>query len=449
MNLLALASPLLFVLPTPAAQDSQSVPIVRQSGEFQILCHLPSETAADQMVQMIEALRPRARELYGWPEDMEFPKLTLNLYPTAEAYREVDMELTGGNFQRNLAFAHHESMTAHVALQPELSKEALEYLGLSAQTLRLLAHEAAHLYRYAWARNYRSHPDWLADGAASCLDEQVSMDLETMKSVGDDPNFSDSALNVQRLLERDELPTIEELWRDQTDELEFHERYDVRWLLFRFLRDRKNAPKLDKLLQATRRMGGSTSFTESLAKEAESIFGKSKLKSLNRGFRKYIESFEPQWDEVLRTLWRGADGWRQAAFDSNAIAWRREDAGKKPYGLEGRLRILPGGRQQMNVLLGLSEEGFVSVSFSPGAITIFEYLSQENRWVRRASVDNPSVKLNDPFGFEVRVAKDVVRAFVEGQELIATKIEELTLTGPWGLGAQSTSAGVWMLEQAP
>lgn len=428
----------------------QSDEVTRQGEHFQLVCHFANEEVADRALEAVEAVWPRAEELYRLGQDDDLGLLTVHLYRDPAAYERAEEQLTGGKFKRNLAFASHETMSAHVALQPPLSDEALAEVGLPAQTLRLLAHEAAHLVRYSHMRNYRSHPGWLSDGAASWVDEKVSFDLGLATKLEEDPNFSTGLLRVKKLLEKDQLPTAEQIFLDQTDELEFHERYDVRWLFFRFMLEGKNGKSFRKLIDKARQLGGGEDFTDRLFKECLRIFNKSKLTKIDREFRKYVATLEPGWEEIYRALHFSGERWVQAAFDSNAIAWRREPAGKKKYSVAGELTILTSPGQQMNLLLGRSDQGFLSVAFTGGGgVNLFEYLSRTNEWQQRGVVNCKDVRLNEPFRFAAIVEGNSVRIQVNDVVVIAGEMQTIPLDGPWGLGAQADSAGTWKISEAP
>lgn len=432
-----LASLVLAVLPLSACSEE----------DFIFNCGLESERAATEARTALDLVLPRAREVYDLREDFEMGEPRVFLYADRQAYEEVEQELTGGAFKRNLAFAHIKSLTAHVALQPEIGPEALERVGLPAQTLRLLAHEAAHLVRFAHMKNSRNHPGWFSDGAASWIDEKVSLDLGLLSDVETDPNFATNILRVQGLLERGALPSVDDLFHDRTEELEWSERYDVRWMFFRFLLEGEHGERLRTLLAEARRLGGGADFTERLGETAVKVFGKRRYGKLDTEFRAYVSSFEPAWQEIYRCLYRSGEHWVQAAYEKNAIAWRREPSGKATYKVSGELTILPGSGSQMNLLLGRGDEGFFSVAFTAGAgVTLFEYLSEGSRWERRAFAECADVVVGEPFRFEVRVSRSKVRVKIEGESVASARPQELDLSGPWGLGAQSRSTGLWKID---
>ena len=428
---------------------------VRQGDHFELICHFDNAAVADRALEALEAIWPRAAEIYDLrepDEDADGPaaRLKVHLYRDADAYEQAEEELTHGEFKRNLAFAHFDSRSAHVALQPPMSDEALKAVGVPSQTLRLLAHEGAHLVRYTHTSNFRSHPGWLADGAASWIDEKVSQDLKLIDSIEADPNFSSDLVRVQKLLEQGKLPSFEEILLDKTDTLSFYERYDVRWLFFRYMIEGKLGQNFKKVLAQARSLGGGEDFTQRLFDESVRVLGKTKLKSAERDFRKYVEAFEPEWDEVYRSLWSSQGRWVQAAFGVNAIAWRSQPSGRKAYSISGELTLLPGEGRQMNLLVGRSEDGFFSLAFlEGGSVTLFEYLSQPGTWNKRGFADCADLRFSESVRFEVKVSKKRVTVVVNGVEVVSGEAETLDLDGPWGLGAQGKTAGIWKIEDAP
>lgn len=427
-------------------------PLIREGEHLRLVSHLQDPHAADQALRVVEATWKAAQELYGFdvPEDAvaDGKRYEVHLYPGVASYRAADRKLTGGNFARNLAFAHYDSISAHVALQPPLKASALQVLGLPRQTQRLLAHEAAHLYRFATCPNFRSHPAWLADGVASHLELKVLKELGVLGDWSKDPYVSTSLSNVQALLEEGGFPTLDAILLDQTGELPFYRRYDTRWIAVEFLAG--EAPEMLKaLLQDTRRLGGGEGFAARLLASVEEEIGAEERTRLDQGLRAYVGGFKPQWFELYRALFPFEGALAQASFDSNAIAWR-QDASGEIYRIAGSLTVLAGDRTQLNVFLGRSAGGFHSVAFTAGyGVTLFAYESGSNRWTRLGTQEVPALKKGAPLDFAVAVDGDKVTVHLEGEEVLALHAKGLPLDGPWGLSAQQGSAGIWRIEEAP
>ena len=67
----------------------------------------------------------------------------------------------------------------------------------------------------------------------------------------------------------------------------------------------------------------------------------------------------------LPAMWSFGDAWLQVAYSGQpARVWRAEAAGSDGYAITGEVEILPGGSQQMNVLLAALDNEFVQVSFA-------------------------------------------------------------------------------------
>lgn len=451
----SLAAPLALVLlaglaPPPSASSStRDLPLVREGEHFRLHCHFDSGRAADEALASVEALFPAAVELYG-PEERELRDV--HLYRDAESYRAVDEKLTRGAFAKNLAFAHFDTRSAHVALQPELGDAALERFGLPQITRELLAHEAAHVLRYDSFPNYRGHPRWFVDGAADWLDGRALEALGVDTSSAVDPEASTT---LRRLQEMEERPTAKDALSTPLEDLPFYEGYAARELWFRFLMEEE--PKRTRAVIAEiRRQGGTNreSFTGQTYERVKKEFG-SRLKALDKRFKKWVEAEEPAWQQVYRSLERrdedGETVWVQMAFDSvNAIAWRTEPADKKRYAIRGELEIVPGPMQQMNLLLGRGDRGFVSVAFVAGfGVTVFDYVSEGSAWNQLASVESAAVRTGEPFAFEARVKGRALTIRIGGEDVVTIDDTKHDLRGPWGLGAQTSSVGAWRRLEAP
>ena len=368
----------------------------------------------------------------------------MHLYRSAEDYVAAELQLTGGKFARNLAFSHWDSQTAHVALQPWLDDDRLVQLGLPAQTQRLLAHEAAHLVRFLAMPNYRSHPEWIADGSASWIDRQAACKVGAMSDGVEDVMTSTQIVRVQRLLASADPPTLERIFLGQLDGLGFHERYDITYLFFRFLKEGKHVKGLNKLLDRARSLGGGSSYAEKLMAQVHKTFNEKKMSALEEEFRAYVAEFEPVWEEVHSSLEKRGDDWLQTAFpETNALAWHTSAMDRTEYVVRGSFEILPSGKQQLNLLLNRSDAGFISIAFTANyGITVFDQRSEGNVWNAVAAAEVASLLPLTELAFEVRVAGKQLTVLLAGDEVIQVELPR-ELLGPWGLGAQAGTSGFW------
>lgn len=447
-TLLLCALPLQEIAPPPGPPE----PLVREGDYLRLHCHIQDPKAADLALQVAEATWEACAETYGrktWPDGLERAhRFDVHLYAGAASYRVVDQELTGGNFARNLAFAHFNTRSAHVALQPPITTNTLQVLGLPRQTLRLLAHETAHLYRFAMFPNFRSHPDWLVDGVASRVELQVLEDLKRLAPWQDDPYVSNSIVNVLSLHEDGSLPPAAAILGDTIADLPFYLRYDTRWLFVEFLA--AEHPKLlADLLEGAIRVGGGDDFAARLVEMVMEDWEASQWEDLDRGFEAYVGRWKPAWQEIYRALYPFGSGLAQASFDRNAIAWRRQDSGED-YRIAGRMTVLEGQRKQLNVFLGRSHLGFHSVAFTADyGVSLFEYRSAGSRWIRLDSAKVPDLKVGQQMDFAVEVEGRIVSVTIGEGLVLQKEVGDLPLQGPWGLSAQAGSAGIWEIVEAP
>jgi hypothetical protein len=426
-----------------ASQDAppeSAAPLVEKQGAHYVLrFHGGDEALAERALAAIEPVWPLVAEAFGAADAKPRAPLAVNLYRTVDGYVAADQGLTGGKFARNLAFSHHASRTAHVAVQPPCRDETLRAVGLPAQTITLLAWEAAHLARYELCPNFESHPDWLSDGLASWVARQA-----VAKAVPGapeaNPYWSSKMLRTQKLAEGRKLPPIESLLSDEVADLDFQDRYAARCELYAFLASGAQGPKLAKVLAEARRLGGGPQLAKQVDEQALAAFG-----SQDKAFAKFVAALRPEWDEVFRSLATSGNEWVQIAFpDTNAIAWRVEPLKAKSFSASGALRILPGDRQQLNFLFARGDQGSYSIAFvADSGFTVFDFRSATDEWVRIGDAKAPALRLGILSKFAVQAKKE---------ELVVTLDDaswEFALPRPlpdaivWGLGAQAGSAGIW------
>ena len=419
---------------------AQADPSSRVEGDhFAVALDFTDDALAKQALAQLEKLWKPAAELYDLKLDPLDAKLEVYLYRDTRAYEKADERITGGKFQRNLAFADGDSRSAHVALQPELSNEVLARVGLPYLTRVMLLHEAAHIVRYHAMANHPSHPGWLADGAAQTLKFEVMAPGAWEQA----PLSSMSTVRAQRALTKG-MPPATGILLDQTRKLQFYDRYAMRAAFFRYLYESDRANVI-RMIGDIRRLGGGGDFTERAAKVVAQRLGAEKFKSLDADFRRSVAGRKPVWEEVYRSLAPIDRGFVQIAFPrTNAIAWRTERVGKKEYEFRARVELLQGARQQLNVLLDRSDAGFICIALNAQVgLTIFEYSSKDNRWNRLQSKPHAAIAVGKPFDLSARVSGKQLEVRI-GQDLVATaEFPQRAMDGAYGLGALSGSAGIW------
>jgi hypothetical protein len=340
---------------------------------------------------------------------------------------------------------HWESKSAHVALQPPCTDAALRAFGLPPQTEILLAWEATHAARLTLCSNYADHPEWFIDGFAHSVAGAATTAADGGKRADEAlPFWSTGMLRVQRLQSARKLPPSRAIVADEIDDLELPERYATRGQFFAFLQ--ATAPdRLKTLATKIRGTGGGGNFRKTIAAEAK------KLGDLDKAFEKYLAAQRPEWEEVFRSLAPTAEGLVQVAFpDKNAIAWASQTIAG-PFAAQGKLRILPGGHQQLNFLFGRSDTGFWSIAFvADRGFTVLRYEQATNEWRSLSDGNAPALRVGVATAIAIRGAGRELKVEIDGQSWQVKLDAELPKALIWGLGAQAGpdgaaegSAGIW------
>jgi hypothetical protein len=403
-----------------------------EGDHFAVILDFENEAIAQAALEQVEKLWGPAADLYGLPKGARRDKLEVHLYRDAAAYRRADTRLTGGKFQRNQAFAHWNTKSAHVALQPYVSDAVLARVGLPHLTRNMLLHEAAHIVRYTAMKNFRSHPDWFEDGIAMALAQEV-LAPDAWQAV---PLYATFAVRAQRGLERGEMPAAAAILADDTDALGFYERYATRGLFVRFLRE-KHAAELRRIVRKMRSLAGGADFTERMVGVVRKEAG-----DLDQGFRDYVKTRKPEWEELYRGLEPRAGGFLQIAFpDTNAICFRTAKVGKKDYELRAQVEILAGPKQQLNLLLDRRGDSFLSVALVAGyGVTLFEY---DGDWKRVASQPHVGIVAGKPLDVRALVRGTKLQVLIGKDAVVTADFPKRGMDGPFGLGAQAGAAGYW------
>lgn len=436
-SLIALAASLVAL---QAVNTATAKPSTQRGAHFHIICDFENDTIASEALKTAEAVWPVAAQLLAVDDSAPAEPLKIYLYRTVGAYERVAQELAGGRFRRNQAFSHWDSHSAHIVLQPLCSDEALAQIGLPSVTRRLIAHEATHLMRYATMPNFRSHPDWLADGVATYVEQKVMQAGGWSQAPAEDPFAATMVSDAARQLASGAL-TAADILRDRLDAVDWRTRYALRWLLLDYLV--QSSDSVPAIMRTARRLGGGDDYTSRLMTFVESTLGPETMAGIDERFKTYVNAINPQWHEVYRALDTRGSPWTQVAFpDTNAICWRTAPVGRDSYTLSGFFKVLPGAGKQMNLLLGRNADGFVSVALVPeSGITVFNYHAREDRWERLGHRD-AAIKMNDWNAVEITVTPPGLKARVDDAEL-SVELNGRSMVGPWGLGTQAGTAGQW------
>ena len=176
------------------------------NNHFRTFCHFPNKKIQAIADKTAEAIWPIGMEFYKWPSKSMRKPMEVHIYRTPNEYRKMDMKLTRGKFQKNLAFSHSDTKSAHIALQPPCTDEVLAEIGLPVQTQILIAYEAAHLMRFHLFDNFGLHPDWFASGTASYIENQTCKNNKWVPKEDQSPWVSTSTVRVKKSVKYEYIP---------------------------------------------------------------------------------------------------------------------------------------------------------------------------------------------------------------------------------------------------
>ena len=437
-----------------AAQDTpRSSPvcegvIVATGTYYRVHVHYDDQDAADQVLELVEAVWPLTMKMLGTTDAPapEWP-LPIHVYPSKDAYAEVEAWLTNGHFRETESFAHWDSRSAHVALAPPLSPGAKSEAVVSSQTREVLLHEAAHLALYTVIPSYRWHPTWFAEGFAMTVEFELAQRFGLVSDPATHPRFSTNQLRARRLLEEGRIPTIASILDESLDGLSFDEKYAI-WLeFFRVLQAPGNERSFRKLVIEMRRLGGGPGMRSNAAAFMRDEYGE---KRLAEALRKRLAGLRFEWDEVTRSLETVGDEWLQCAFPSHdALAWRTEPVGRSTYAIQGRFVLLGSSStdrserfvSQMHIVLDRAPDGHFGVQFRPGRISIVRYDATDIETL--AEVECSSLVMGEEYAFRVDVSRGIVEVAIDGVMRVSKRLADRDLDGPWGLGVQRAGSGFW------
>jgi hypothetical protein len=256
------------------------------------------------------------------PPESDRP-LSVYLHPSGEAYRDIEEKLTGGAFASNGAFSHVPTESSHVALQPPVSAAVRERIGLPFQTLRLLAHEASHLYSYR-VLDGRRPPAWIREGSATWIEHQTAIASGWIAPGYQDPWASTYVLRVRRLIDSGLMPPLLDLFAERFEkEIEGSTLYACRFLAFAYLKERRPAG-LERIMGEAASLDDGPRYSRRVIEATERILGEEGgLQTLDSGFREFVREIDAPWDQRSPSLNPTESRWVQIAFPNReARAWR-------------------------------------------------------------------------------------------------------------------------------
>ncbi len=422
---------------------------VRVEGVFvNVAVHGGTQKQAERVQLVVETAWEIAASPFGAAGLVPDPKPTVHLYLTAGSFDEADQRLAGGRYLENRAFAQHAPLGAHVDLQPRLGSVALADGGFPAQTERLLAHETAHLVRYALIPHGEKHGRWLADGTAILAADRTMRQLHGGFGPESEPFTSTLIALAQRVQAGETSHSYAKILAGETHALDFLERYALHYTAVRLLLEGPYLDGAEHFLQSLRTDPPEPDPASLRARLSESLELES-LGDLDAVLAEYLAVLRPQWIELRRSLETTPPHWDHVAYGSGpAVAWRTADTGPQ-YALRGDVSFRRGARGPMRVLLGRQPDGHIAVSFVPDeGVVVSRRHEKDGELESEAELGRVTVRgMPDGWPFEIVADGTSLDVLVDGISTIRLHRRpdevDVRLEGPWGLEVAEGAAGSW------
>ncbi|MBL4590554.1 MAG: hypothetical protein JKY96_01200 [Phycisphaerales bacterium] len=416
------------------------------TGAIDVLCSEFAPAQQDEIRAVVAAVEEKCSELFGVDLGAIDDGAKIEIDLLVNDYYLADERLNDGKFRSNWAFANADAMEAHVALQPPVPHEMLAAVGIPLQTKIQIAHETVHLCIYQATRNHGSHPGWFSEGLAVYLASESLRDAGQMGTIEQTPWTSTEIVRVQRYLADHPVFSVEKLL---DGELKLASNYTLYALRGSFVAWLDEIGVLSHVFSEVRRFGGGGDFDQRVAVMTSEAIANAGIDNPDMAFRRLIERFTPQWDELYRSLQITGNEWAHSAFSSsNAVCWNSDELGKDNWTISGSMKIFDGEKKQLNVLLGRSDEGYLSVAFGPTfGITVFHRKYTEggkkSNWIRLVNKEVKSMKLDEWMDFKISKRRNRLMIRIAKQRPVQIDLDGIDVSGAWGLGAQQKSSGLW------
>ena len=399
----------------------------------------------EEVIRIVEAVESLCAEAFDTDFSTFDDGARLELHMQYRDYERVDRELNNGEFRRAWTFTNPRVMQSHIALQPPVEPTVLYESGLPLQTKVQIAEEAVSLCMYRALANKADQPDWLDGGLIGRLACDAIRASGDMGPIEDEPWSAREIILVERLFEDMPDYNLDTLFEDVEKDINASRLNAVRSAFVGWLRE---IGAFETVMRESRGIGSSEDRNDKYRALTLGAIGDAGVENPDQAFKDWVLAFEPKWNQVYRSLETNGDAWFHCAFDStNSVCWNSQKLGRGNWELSGSLRIFEGDKSQMNVLLGKSDTGYLSVALGPTfGVTVFHRQYQDNdksKWVRLIHEDMKTFELEDWVDFKISKRRDRLMIKINRERPVVLDVKDIDLTGEWGLGCQNNSAGLW------
>lgn len=438
--------------PAPSGDPLPELPPVSATAgpRFEVFCHYACGDGADEALEAADLAWTLVSGLVPLPDSLERP-FAVRLY-RAEAFRTVARMLARNGLEEGAAFASPQRRTAYIDLVPPVTEAALRRAGLPGRTLRLVAHEAAHLALYAGAGGPPRTPDWVSEGIAQHVERIASAELGLFPGAAD-PQAAAQAWRAFSLLRTSRLPSLAAILAEGANVAHTRGDYAVRALVFAFLREER--PTLwERLMDRVVAGLGDPALPDTMAAIARAHLDGEGESALNAAFAHYVETeaASSRWLQV-RDAALAADTLPHAGLPGGRVSVLATDPWRgAAIRVAGSLAFAERTDGEMGLILGRAGRRSTVVAFDPSAGRISVRKETGRGGLSRADGHPIATAALEPatiWTFDVRVtprpADDEVRieVRVDGATVIDAALPDGDGAGVWGLYADRGAAGIW------
>lgn len=400
----------------------------------------------EEIRAIVEQVEQTCSQAFGVDVASIVDNASIELHMQYKDYERLDRELNGGAFRRNWSFANYAAMQGHVALQPPLEYSVLREVGVPLQTKLRVAEIAVYLCMNRAFNNYASHPDWLSRGLSDHFGSVALRELGIMGELEMEPWSSTEIHTIRRLFEDKPEYDVMSILDGEEEDISAGRLASVRGAFVGWLME---IGAYEEMISEARRLGGGSAYEEKIKQATLDAITNAGVDSPELTFRTWVDEFEPEWDETYRSLTTRGDVWLHTAWDSNnAYSWNRQELGDGDWEMTGSVKIYKRDKAQLNILLGRTDEGFISVALGPSfGVAVFDRRyalgDQKSRWIRLKNQELKSLEMGEWVDFKISKRRSRMIIKINRERPVMIDVAGINLDGNWGLGCQNKSAGEW------
>lgn len=432
-----------------------------KNDHFTVICaHLEVDSAGQATLDLLENLMQEQASLLGMKQPTLSKPITLHVHRYNNLFEIQcdERELTDEDKQK-LWFRVDDEDLIHASMQPWLSPEVLEKYGPPMMFVQNLAVEASEMIFNRLVPQAERMPDWLRYGVQYVAIENVLREAKRLpEDLGQDPWFGNFRAGVARVAAGNSMPEYEAFLSGEED---FGERpQGLAWAWFRFMQQKKNKKRLDKLIADMLALPADDGWNDGLTKAVKKHFKASTSKKLNSAFNKeYRLAQRAAWTIDVHSVEILDDGVLTAAHAveaeaSPAIPELRP--AKVTYTLSGKVTILPDseGNQGAQLSVARGRGGFggkrpdqlLAVLKVGAGVAFYEHAGEQ--WTTLYEDKEFPIEAGKTYEWAFESRKNRKMALlIDGKELFEFKTEimkaERPLNGGWTIGAPMGGTALW------